>query len=161
MVEKHEGEQPDRITVDAALPESIVKALGQLASTARASAAFGEPHSLDGRTVIPVAEVMCGFGFGMGSGEGSSPGGVSGSGSGAGGGGGGGARSRPVAAIVVGPEGVHVRPILDMGQIYLAAITAGVIGLFWLKGALWRSGALEKGLAAPSPRALSKLLHRR
>lgn len=160
MVEQPEGEHPNLTAIDAVLPESIVEALGQLVSTAQASAAFGEPCSVGDRTVIPVAEVMCGYGFGMGGGSGSSPGGEAGSGSGAGGGGGGGARSRPVAVIVVGPDGVQVRPIIDLSQIYLAAMTAGVIGLFWLKGALRRGAALERMLGGNSPKAPSKLLRR-
>jgi hypothetical protein len=39
-------------------------------------------------------------------------------------GGGGGASGRPVAAIIIGPEGVQIKPIVDPTQIALAGITA-------------------------------------
>jgi len=45
-------------------------------------------------------------------------------GGGSGGGGGGGSTGRPVAAIVVGPDGVKVRPIVDVTKVALAGITA-------------------------------------
>ena len=43
---------------------------------------------------------------------------------GGGGGGGGTSRSRPVAVIEIGPEGVHVRSVVDWTAIALAAVTA-------------------------------------
>jgi len=66
--------------------------------------------------------VLTGFaiGFGMGGGkdQGANVGG------GGGGGGGGRAFARPVAAIVVTPNGVRVKPIVDVTKIALAALTA-------------------------------------
>ncbi len=38
-------------------------------------------------------------------------------------GGGGGAVGRPVAAIVIGPDGVKVRPVVDVTKIAIAAMT--------------------------------------
>jgi uncharacterized spore protein YtfJ len=43
---------------------------------------------------------------------------------GAGGGGGGGSMGRPIAAIVIGPNGVKVKPIVDATKVALAAIGA-------------------------------------
>ena len=47
-----------------------------------------------------------------------------------GGGGGGGSSGRPVAAIVIGPDGVKIEPVVDVTKIGLAAIGA------WLSIAL-------------------------
>ena len=44
--------------------------------------------------------------------------------SGNGGGGGGGSHSRPVAAVIIGPDGVKVRPIVDATRIALAVMGA-------------------------------------
>ncbi len=45
-------------------------------------------------------------------------------GGGVGGGGGGRTLSRPVASIVVDPNGVRVEPIVDVTKLWLAALTA-------------------------------------
>lgn len=93
---------------------------------------FGAPVQSGDQTVITASEVVLGLGMGMGlgMGSGSSPvmdteGGATGTGQGSGGGGGGGgmSRGRPVAAIVMGPEGVRVEPILDLTQVALAFFT--------------------------------------
>ena len=47
-------------------------------------------------------------------------------GAGGGGGGGAGAMARPVAVIVVGPDGVRVKPVLDTTKLALTAL--GVFG---------------------------------
>lgn len=114
---------------------------------------FGQPVSSGGYTVIPAAEVASGGGFGSGMGFGmpqkarkkgaassldagvaaetlpgtEADGQASGQampGAGGGGGGGGGAMARPVAAIVVGPDGVQVRPVLDFTKLALTALGA-------------------------------------
>jgi uncharacterized spore protein YtfJ len=38
-------------------------------------------------------------------------------------GGGGGSHGRPVAVIVIGPNGVRVRPVVDVTKIGIAAVT--------------------------------------
>ncbi len=94
-------------------------------------AAFGDPVTAGEQTVIPVAEVShgMGFGYGAGYGEGVLPSGEEGrepipsTGGGSGGGGGGGAFARPVAALIVGPEGVRVEPIVDVTKVVLAFFT--------------------------------------
>jgi uncharacterized spore protein YtfJ len=89
-------------------------------------------------TIITASEVVAagGFGFGSGSAPTSATNGtaandqprqVAASG---GGGGGGGSAGRPVAAIIIGPDGVKIEPIVDPTKIALAAIGA------WLSIAL-------------------------
>jgi len=80
---------------------------------ARASAVFSAPVTAGGYTVITASEVLAGGGFGSGHGP-----------DGGGSGGGGGAVGRPVAVIVVGPDGVSVKPIFDVTKFGLAVLTA-------------------------------------
>lgn len=87
-------------------------------------AAFGEPVTVEGKTLIPVAQVGYGFGLGFGSspnqpeaeGESTPPGG------GEGGGGGGGGSARPLGALVITPDCVYFEPVRDEGRIALAGI---------------------------------------
>lgn len=100
----------------------------RLLATARAEACVGVVQTQGDRTVIPLVEVFAagGFGAGVGSGQANAEAeaGAAGSGGGGGGGGGGTSRSRPVAVIEIGPEGVHIRPVVDWTAIALAAVTA-------------------------------------
>ncbi len=134
--------------------------LQQLVASGGANAAFGEPRTVGDRTIIPAAEVMRGFGFGMGSGEGRTPGEEQ-AGGGSGGGAGGGTRTRPVAAIVVGPEGVHVEPIIDMTQIWMAAVTAGVFSFLWMRRIGRKVVIASAAEKEPSPRRMAQLLRGR
>ena len=124
--------------------EARLQTLQRLLSTADAAKVFGQPVSSGEYTVIPVAEVATGGGFGSGLGVGpaggrwkrgaeeaaapevaadaSDPGPDKVQGAGGGGGGGGGAMGRPVAAIVVGPQGVEVKPVVDVTKIVLTAL---------------------------------------
>jgi uncharacterized spore protein YtfJ len=123
--------------------EARSQTLQRLWSAADASSVFGQPVSSGEYTVIPAAEVAGGGGFGSGMGfgtprmrRGESPaeagdaagGGASpeaaAEGAGGGGGGGGGAMGRPVAVIVLGPNGVEVKPVLDMTKLSLTALGA-------------------------------------
>lgn len=140
--------------------DRMAELLRELLASGGVNAAFGEPRTIGDRTVIPAAEVMHGFGFGMGSGPGRGPGAESADG-GFGGGGGGGTRTRPVAAIVVGPQGVSVEPILDMTQIWMAALTAGAFSLLWMKRLGRKMGGMSTAAAEPSPRKLAKLFRGR
>ena len=115
--------------------------LDKLLSSADSSKVFSEPVTMGSYTVITASEVASGGGFGSGMGlgvprrrldetrggaAGASEGAAAGAqeGAGGGGGGGGGSMGRPVAAIVIGPEGVEVKPLLDVTKISLAALTA-------------------------------------
>ena len=110
-------------------------------AAAQPGAVFSEPVVSGNYTIITASEVMAGGGFGFGFGSGSVPAPASesgeagpaptsqdatgsSSGSGGGGGGGGGSSGRPVAAIVIGPDGVKIEPIVDATKIAVAAIGA-------------------------------------
>ncbi len=114
-------------------------------SATQPGAVFGTPVAANGYTVITASEITAGggFGFGRGSGPGSTDGqkaGESGAqsgsqmgGMGSGGGGGGGSSGRPVAAIVIGPSGVQVQPIVDVTKLGLAGITTWIAILTTLR----------------------------
>ena len=99
-------------------------------------AVFSAPVVSGPYTIITASEVAAagGFGFGSGSGPTHAPDESSATGQArqfaGGGGGGGGSSGRPIAAIVVGPDGVKIQPIVDPTKIALAAIGA------WLSIAL-------------------------
>jgi uncharacterized spore protein YtfJ len=101
-------------------------------AAAQPSAVFSAPVVSGEYTVITASEVFAGGGFGFAGGVGPSlhsrkpessitEAGIA---SGNGGGGGGGSHSRPVAAVVIGPDGVKVRPIVDATRIALAVMAA-------------------------------------
>ena len=104
---------------------------------------FSEPIRQGDFTVITASEVAAGGGFGAGGGTGpvktrrrqeqgeGEPGPMV-MGSGSGSGGGGGSTGRPVAVIVIGPDGVEVKPVVDATKIGLALITA--LGAMLLMG---------------------------
>ena len=78
---------------------NLVESVAQTVKTLGVKAAYGEPVTLDGVEIIPVALVH--FGFGAGSEGGNDE---------AGGGGGGGGMSVPIGAYVSGPDGPSFRP---------------------------------------------------
>ena len=127
--------------------EARSEALHRLLSGADSAKVFGQPISSGDYTVIPAAEIAGGGGFGSGMGFGSPRGRVSGAagqsggsesaglqgggamaatieGAGGGGGGGGGAMGRPVAVVVIGPDGVEVKPVLDITKLAVTALGA-------------------------------------
>ena len=95
----------------------------------RPGAVFGEPVTSGDHTIITASEVSGGGGFGFGqgfgpaAGEAATAGGRTGGGGG--GGGGGGAQARPVAVIAIGPDGVSVKPVVDVTKLALTGVTAG------------------------------------
>jgi len=95
--------------------ESVDKAR----DTAQWQAAFGQPHVVGDKTLIPVAQATYGFGLGFGSGgeapeeEGEPSGGA---------GGGGGASAKPLGVIVVTPEGVCFEETMDSAKIALSGM---------------------------------------
>src|SRR5262245_36596808 len=97
----------------------LAETFARFDAAARAESTVGPPHRVGERMAIPLGEVWYGGGFGLGSGRGS---GNQGQGSGTGGGGGFGGRVRPVAVVDVGPEGVRVRPGVDVTSLGLALI---------------------------------------
>jgi uncharacterized spore protein YtfJ len=118
--------------------EQAATMLEKLFAAAQPGAVYGQPVSSERYTVITAAEVTSGGGFGMGLGLGpgsrsrakaaptaeTAPPGDSQIGGGGGVGGGGGAMGRPVAIIAIGPDGVRIKPVVDVTKVALAALTA-------------------------------------
>jgi len=106
--------------------------MDKLLSAARPRAVYGDPITSGNYTIVPASEVTAGGGFGYGFGGGSAPASAPGqtagqeqenAGGGGGIGGGGGSSGRPVATIIIGPEGVRVEPVIDATKIALAIFT--------------------------------------
>jgi uncharacterized spore protein YtfJ len=112
--------------------------LEKIFAAAQPGAVYGQPVASERYTVITAAEVTSGGGFGMGMGIGPPPRPGSRAApmaqaappedrqtSGAGGiGGGGGSMGRPVAIIAIGPDGVTIKPVVDVTKVALAGLTA-------------------------------------
>ena len=105
-----------------AIKSLIGLVVDRLEPVADTKTVVGDPVTIGDHKVIPISEVGFGFGGGGGGGEGEGmgPGGhhgkgggkmVGGKGKGSGGGCGAGVRIRPVAVIVVGPQGVQTLPV--------------------------------------------------
>ncbi len=102
-----------------------VALLEKLVNTARPESVFSPPVTAGDQVLITAIESTMGLGFGVGRG-----GDDKGGGSGVGGGGGG--MSRPVAAIRLSPEGIHVEPIVDVTKLGIAFFTAlGAMFVAW------------------------------
>ena len=108
--------------------------------SANCKAAFGEPQQIEGKTIIPVAQV--GYGFGLGFGQGARASGAEGAGEpspeGEGGGGGGGASSKPLGAIVVTGDDVSFESTMHEGKIALVALALGAL-ILWEVGRTLRA----------------------
>ncbi len=120
----------------------------KLFAAAKSRAVYGEPVSSAGHTVITASEVTTGGGFGYGFGGGSAPVPAAeqapgqeqeNAGGGGGIGGGGGSSGRPVAAIIIGPEGVRVEPVVDVTKLGLALFTT-VGAMLMMLGQMRRAG---------------------
>jgi uncharacterized spore protein YtfJ len=81
-----------------------------------ASRVYNDPVQVGDRVIIPAATIESAGGFGFG-GDSEHNGG---------GGGGGYGNGRPVAVIEAGPDGVHVKPVLDLTKIGLTLVAAGL-----------------------------------
>lgn len=138
----------------AAPQRSIEQAMDRLLDVASAGAVFGQPITQGDTTVIPCSEVAAGMGLGSGNGYGPDNQGRQTGGGGAGGGGG--ARGRPVAAIVITPQGVSVQPVLDVTRLALAGMVTGGFALAWLIRLMRASTARSD--KAPSISDLRKLM---
>ena len=124
--------------------------MDKLLGAAKPRAVYGEPITSGGYTVVTASEVTAGGGFGYGFGGGSEPTSAPGPtpgqeqenvGGGGGIGGGGGSTGRPVAAIIIGPEGVRVEPVIDTTKIAIAIFTT--VGAMWMM--LGRMRQMSKG----------------
>ena len=108
--------------------KTIENTMERLFASANVKNVYGRPIQQGDTTIIPVAEITVSGGFGVGVGFGDDPdpdeqkqmreaGG-------SGGGGGGTTLARPVAVVIVSPDGVRVEPVIDLTKIGLAVITA-------------------------------------
>lgn len=114
--------------------EKATELMNRIFDAARPEAVYSEPVTSGDYTVITASEISVGLGFGYGGGGGAGPVPTEGEeeetgtskegiGFGSGGGGGGGSSARPVAAIIVDPNGVRVEPIVDATKIIVAFFT--------------------------------------
>jgi uncharacterized spore protein YtfJ len=126
----------------APTPRLAAQIMESLIAAGDVSKVYGAPIRQGESLLIPAAEVLTigGFGMGSGGGEQSGPGGRPRRGAGGGGGGGGRTLARGVAVIVASPQGVEVKPIVDVTKIALAALTA--LGFVW---ASWKGMSKAKG----------------
>jgi uncharacterized spore protein YtfJ len=115
-----EIELPDIDHAHTVVKETVSK----LVDAADVTKVYGRPIKQGDVSVIPASENLTFMGFGIGAGGGTDIGEEGGVGTGGGGGGGGRTLSRPVAIIVVSPEGAYVEPVMDPTKIAMAAITA-------------------------------------
>jgi uncharacterized spore protein YtfJ len=118
--------------------EQISSMMERICAAAQPGAVYGQPVVCGNYTVITASEVASGGSFGSGISFGpiatsatekqpdeqEPQSGVRRSSGGGGMGGGGGAIGRPVAIIVIGPDGVTVKPVFDITKIALTAIPA-------------------------------------
>lgn len=107
--------------------------IGRLFDITKPEAVYTQPVTIGDYTVINALELTAGMGVGYGGGGGisSKEGAATGdkstensdAGFGGGGGGGGSTMARPVASIIVGPDGVRVEPVFDLTKIIVTFFT--------------------------------------
>ena len=93
--------------------------LRSLIDQAGAKTVYADPVSAEGRTIVPVAKVRCGFGGGSGRREGED-----------GGGGGGGFAAKPAGYIEISAAGTRFVPIVDPRDLLVAVGVGVCLGLF-------------------------------
>ena len=123
--------------------QKLLEALADLREKADVNACFGEPVTIEGRTVIPVAKVAYGFGMGIGraaAAEEETAGEIEGQAAeeadGAGSSGAGGVLAQPFAVVEVTPEGTQVQAIIDEQKVTLAAGLLAGWAVPWLARSL-------------------------
>jgi uncharacterized spore protein YtfJ len=147
MTDTKDASLEEAVSLSDQAGEQVPKILEKILAAAQPGAVFGQPVDAGSHTLITASEVTSGGGFGVGMGRGPTPrpdkkqsppaeaappaGRQSIGGSGFGGGGG--SMGRPVAIIAIGPNGVTVRPVVDLTKIALAALTAlaAMLGMRW------------------------------
>jgi uncharacterized spore protein YtfJ len=90
-----------------------------LINQAGAKTVYADPQGVEGRIVVPVASVRCGFGGGSGKKNGKHEGG----------GGGGGFVAKPVGYIEISAEGTKFTRIADIQKMILVAGLGLCLGL--------------------------------
>ena len=127
----------------------LLDAIGEIREKADVNTVFGEPMTVEGRTIVPVAKVAYGFRMGIGHRamvepeaeaemgidrpqDQEDPDKAAERGGGKGGGGGGAMMARPFAVIEVTPEGTRVEPIVNEQKLALAGSLLIGWGIFCL-----------------------------
>jgi len=125
---------------DASL-DTIEQMMDSFLGSASVEAVVGAPVKQRDTLIIPLAEVVAVSGFGLGQGFGG-PEGEKETAMGAGGGGGGGGSvfARPVAVVILSPDGVRVEPVFDWTKIALAGVTFAAFAV----GMLARLGQMQR-----------------
>jgi uncharacterized spore protein YtfJ len=101
--------------------KELLELIGErIGFSADARRVYGEPVSMDGRTVIPVAHVRFGFGAGGGKSKGEDQG--------EGGGGGGGAVAAPVGALEITSHGARFIHFNRWQPVAIAAVAGFAAG---------------------------------
>jgi uncharacterized spore protein YtfJ len=120
----NEDTTANALTNVSGLASEVAGGLANL-SDVSADRIFSEPVRSGDRVVVTAAAFDIAMGMGVG-------GGGDNAGNGGGGGGGGGrTEGRPVAAIEIGPDGVRVRPVVDLTRVGVTALFAAL--------AVWRA----------------------
>ncbi len=99
--------------------------LSKLLDMSNVDAVFGRPIERGTTVIIPCSEVQAGLGLGGGAGSAPSPRMDKPIVGGEGYGGGGGVKGRPVAVIIITPDQVRIKPIIDSTRVILAALASG------------------------------------
>ncbi len=116
--------------------QQLLDTLNDLREKANVNACFGEPVTIEGRTIIPIASVGCGFGMGVGQGQSVEPGDEetdqSEEQAGSGGGGGGGMSVRPLGVVEVTSKRTRVEPVVDQQKVTLVGMLLTAWITFWV-----------------------------
>jgi len=121
----------------ASLAPLMERTITRLTEVAGPTAVFGAPVERGETTVIPCCRVSVGLGFGGGAGpartgeaqgetQADTQAGQTPTATGEGIGGGGGSQGRPVAAIILMPDRVQIRPIVDVTRVAFAGMATAV-----------------------------------
>jgi len=100
---------------------SVERLLAEARDAITVKRVFGDPIERDGRTLIPVANVMGGFGGG---------GGDQADGNGSGSGGGFGVRATPAGVYVIDQGQVHWEPALNLNMVILGGQVMAIAIVF-------------------------------
>jgi uncharacterized spore protein YtfJ len=115
--------------------QRLLDTLASMREKANVNACFGEPVTVGGRTVIPVARI--GYGFGLGVGQGPTVEGEEGSLEKVStGGGGGGIAASPLGVIEVTSKETRIEPVIDKQRVAIASMLVAAWSAFWVARAL-------------------------
>ncbi len=104
------------------IEKMIHAALGQIEGMLDSKSVVGQPITIGDYTILPLISI--GFGFGVGTGSGKSEELIRGEGAGGASAGGGGVK--PVAVVVIGPEGAKVEPLKGATASFLESLAANI-----------------------------------